>query len=313
MRLLVTGASGAIGTAVLEHLSSDPDVALVGTGRTPRDLSNLNAAHEAGSLSLEFLAGLMQTHGITHVIHAAGARTRDCERSPALAYEANVQGTVAVMQAARQTATVERVVFLSTAAVYGAASGVLDEDHPLAPASNYAISKATAEQAIHHYFAGAAFQATILRLGFVLGPRMDPAAPLSTLNRVIVEALNQGEATLRLPKRFHLHFTADLARALTAVLSTDLPEGVPVFHPPGFSLTHDEFSAEVTDALKQHGVPAHIRLDPDLNLHLPQGLSSARLDGMIPGLPRTRIPNMIQTVVDREFQLRSNPAAIASS
>ncbi|MFJ9719957.1 NAD-dependent epimerase/dehydratase family protein [Streptomyces sp. NPDC101213] len=84
-----------------------------------------------------------------YVIHAAAlADVAECTRNPGAALQANVQGTQTVLDAAaRHSATLKRLVFVSSASVYGVGAGSsvvgarFTEDDPLQPASVYANTK----------------------------------------------------------------------------------------------------------------------------------------------------------------------------
>ncbi|MGW8329867.1 NAD-dependent epimerase/dehydratase family protein [Streptomyces sp. NPDC055897] len=87
--------------------------------------------------------------GSDFVIHAAAlADVAACTRNPAAALTANIHGTQTVLDAAaRHSATLKRLVFVSSASVYGLGSRSADhttqfsENAPLAPGSVYANTK----------------------------------------------------------------------------------------------------------------------------------------------------------------------------
>ncbi|MFD5447353.1 MULTISPECIES: NAD-dependent epimerase/dehydratase family protein [unclassified Streptomyces] len=84
-----------------------------------------------------------------YVIHAAAlADVAECTRNPGAALRANVQGTQTVLDAAaRHTRSLKRLVFVSSASVYGVGAGSsvagarFSEEDPLRPASVYANTK----------------------------------------------------------------------------------------------------------------------------------------------------------------------------
>jgi UDP-glucose 4-epimerase len=63
---------------------------------------------------------------------------------------ANVQGTVHVLECARQ-ARVEKLVYAASSSCYGLAATPTREDHPIAPQYPYALSKWMGEQACFHW------------------------------------------------------------------------------------------------------------------------------------------------------------------
>jgi len=103
-------------------------------------------------------------------------------------------GTMNVLEAAR-AAGVRRVVFASTAAVYGNAPELPKrEDMRPAPESPYAAAKLAAEHvlAVHARLYG--LETVSLRYFNVYGPRQDPSSPYSGVISRFVEAMRRGEA-----------------------------------------------------------------------------------------------------------------------
>lgn len=83
-----------------------------------------------------------------YVIHAAAlADVAECTRNPAAALEANIRGTQTVLDAAaRHSGTLRRLVFVSSASVYGVGdgsvhAGAFSETDALVPGSVYANTK----------------------------------------------------------------------------------------------------------------------------------------------------------------------------
>jgi len=89
--------------------------------------------------------------GARIVIHFAGIGdiVPSIER-PAEYMSANVQGTVAVLEAARH-AHVSKLVYAASSSCYGLAATPTREDHPIAPQYPYALSKYQGEQAVFHW------------------------------------------------------------------------------------------------------------------------------------------------------------------
>ncbi len=152
--ILVTGGAGFIGSHACK--------ALAHAGYRPvvfDDLSNGHAeAVKWGPLVVgdvrdaAALEACMISHDVSAVIHFAGLiEVGRSVSAPDVYWDVNLGGTAAVMGAMRR-AGVERIVFSSTAAVYGqpAASGpdLLSEDLPLQPINPYGDSKLAAERLI---------------------------------------------------------------------------------------------------------------------------------------------------------------------
>ena len=181
--VLVTGGAGYIGSHVLQALTS--------AGWRPvafDDLSHgfadacLDAALVRGDIrDLNALTDAMQGHAVCAVVHLAGLIEvgRSMVR-PDLFWDQNVGGTGTVLGAMRACG-LQRLVFSSSAAVYGAVPGadwrnLLTEESPKAPSSPYGDTKLAAERMIGAHCA--AFDATAVALRYFNAAGADPAGRL---------------------------------------------------------------------------------------------------------------------------------------
>ena len=122
MRVLVTGGAGYVGAVSV--------AALVDAGHQVVVLDDLSTGHRSAvpggaRLSVgsygdqETVAALLATDGIEAILHcAARSLVGESGQDPARYYRDNVAGGVALLEAAR-LGGVSRMVFSSTAAVYG--------------------------------------------------------------------------------------------------------------------------------------------------------------------------------------------------
>ncbi|WP_199536963.1 NAD-dependent epimerase/dehydratase family protein [Spongiactinospora gelatinilytica] len=187
-RLLITGGAGLIGAAlasqarslgaqviVLDDLSAyDADTyAILGTTRgTP----GLTVGDINDRPLIERLTG-----GSDFVIHAAAYSTvAGCVRNPDAAFAANVAGTYEVLRAAAHARNVQRLVYISSAQVYGhGVAGpdevqVFTEDQPTNPLNPYAGAKLWGETHTRHLLEAAGVDYTIVRPFSVYGERQIP-------------------------------------------------------------------------------------------------------------------------------------------
>ncbi|MEU8342853.1 UDP-glucose 4-epimerase [Actinomadura meyerae] len=170
MRVLVTGAAGYIGYAVGRRLAA--------AGHEVDGLVRRDAGLPAGVRAVrgDLLApdGLPRGpyDGVCHL--AALTRVRESFERPLPYFTANVQGTVNLLEAV----AADRVVFGSTAAVYGTPERQpIPETEATAPASPYGASKLAAEQAVRSHARTGAIGAAVLRTFNVAGSvdgRVDP-------------------------------------------------------------------------------------------------------------------------------------------
>jgi len=110
---------------------------------------------------------------IDSIIHCAGiADHRASFDNPESYMRANVQSLVRVLDAARRRGGI-RVIHPSSAAVYGQPDWPTREDHPIAPANPYGLSKCLAEQAALHWYSLYGISTISFRIFNGYGPRTD--------------------------------------------------------------------------------------------------------------------------------------------
>ncbi|REK17237.1 MAG: NAD-dependent epimerase/dehydratase family protein [Planctomycetota bacterium] len=191
MAILVTGAAGFIGSHFVERLLAErPDARIVAlddfNAYYDPALKRQNAAGIAGSERVTLVEGsfgdarlvedVMTRHEVRAIVHLGGYAGVRASVSMPLAYaEANVQGTLVLLEAARLH-PVERFVLASSSTVYGAGCDVpFREDAPLGvPLSPYGASKRAAEIFAEYYTRMQGVPAVWLRPFSVYGPRMRP-------------------------------------------------------------------------------------------------------------------------------------------
>ena len=172
MRILVTGGAGYVGSVSVERLvEADHRVTV---------LDDLSTGHQAAAGEALFVRGtyadrgavtaLLERDGIEAILHcAARSLVAESIADPARYYRDNVAGGVALLEAARAVG-VRRLVFSSTAAVYGnPADSPIFEDAPLVPINPYGETKRTFEGALRWYGAAYGLRSVALRYFNVAG------------------------------------------------------------------------------------------------------------------------------------------------
>ena len=182
MAVLVTGGSGFVGLNLVEQLLGRGDDTVIFAARPPPDSAAAGFASLPGRLTViegdvrepEAVEQVFADHPIDRVIHAAvitSGRVRELQ-NPREIVEVNLLGTVAVLQAARRF-PVERLVYVSSGAVYGPTGGgaaELDEaTTPARPEGLYGITKYAAERASLTYRSAFGMDVVAARLSTVFG------------------------------------------------------------------------------------------------------------------------------------------------
>ena len=183
MRALVTGGAGFIGSNLVDALvDRGDDVAVVDDLSSGKE-SNLAGALERGAVlhradirdgdAMRAIFAEARPDVVFHL--AAQIDVRVSVERPDYDARTNVEGTVNVLEAARQ-AGARRFVFASTGgAIYGETDVVpTPEDHPSQPMAGYGTSKLCAEQYLGLYQRLYGMPTMALRFGNVYGPRQDP-------------------------------------------------------------------------------------------------------------------------------------------
>lgn len=152
MRVLVTGGAGYIGAHTVRILAERGDDVVVldnlGTGKVGRigDVPLVNL--DLSEASVATIESALRENSIDAVIHfAAHKQVGESVLKPAMYYADNV-GAVAKLVMAMENVGVHKMVFSSSAAVYGNASGAISEDAPTVPISPYGATKLVGEQII---------------------------------------------------------------------------------------------------------------------------------------------------------------------
>lgn len=110
---------------------------------------------------------------------AAQAGVRTSVENPTKVNEININGTINILEAARNSDT-ERVVVASSSSVYGKPEYLpYDEDHQTTPVSPYGVSKLATEQYARVYSEVYGLPTVSLRYFTVYGPRMRPNMAIS--------------------------------------------------------------------------------------------------------------------------------------
>ena len=234
----ITGAQGCIGSWIVKALAERGDTAVVfdrsadsrrlSAIMNPTDLNRVRFVTGDITDAAAVLAALQES-STRRVILLAGLQVPACQADPAAGALVNVVGTLNVFEAARVVG-LERVVYASSAAVYGMSEDdvPLDETAACEPGTHYGVFKRTNEGNARVYFLAHGLSSVGLRPLTVYGVNRD-----SGLTSDPTKAMKA--AILGIP--FHIRFggatdfqyVRDTAAAFVAC-ADNAPAGAHVFN-----------------------------------------------------------------------------------
>jgi UDP-glucose 4-epimerase len=174
MKVAVTGGAGYIGSTLMMRLLEEGYEAVSIDNLSRGDYSCLRGLEGPMELLIADVRDkdlLRETFkGVEVIVHlAAIPGLRACDERPQEAISVNIYGTLLVLEAAIE-ADVQRLIFASSAAVYGVPRYLpVDEEHPLKPLNLYGVTKLAGERLVEAYHQNHGLEAVILRLGNVFG------------------------------------------------------------------------------------------------------------------------------------------------
>lgn len=195
--ILITGGAGFIGS----HLTD----ALLAKGYSVRVFDNLSTGKRINlpldNPQVELIEGdvadsaaLTQAmRGCKAVAHlAAVASVQASVEDPVRTHQSNFIGSLNICEAMYQ-AKIKRVVFASSAAVYGSngEGKAICEQTPKAPLTPYASDKLASEYYFDFYRRQHALEPVIFRFFNIFGPRQDPASPYSGVISIFSERVQK--------------------------------------------------------------------------------------------------------------------------
>jgi nucleoside-diphosphate-sugar epimerase len=170
------------------------------------------------------LVRVMRGSGVRFVFNCIGDTfVPEAYEFPQRFFERNTLSALNVLRAASET-QVERVLYVSSTEVYGETGADLtDENWPVQPVNTYAVSKLAADRLCHTYFLEHGLSTLVARIFNCYGPRATHPYVIPEIIRQLSQGSRLQLGNLEAQRDFT--FVDDTARALIALMESDLPAG----------------------------------------------------------------------------------------
>lgn len=232
-KVMVTGGAGFIGSAVSSALQAYGHEIYVIDNLSfgNRKLIEIPDSHffEIDILDRVELFRVIDEISPDWIIHLAAIHFIPyCNQHPVEAAQVNIQGTINVLDAAKNVQNLETVFFASTAAVYPICDGAVAETHLPAPTDIYGLSKLAGERLMNEFHLLTSVPTIICRFFNAFGPNETNAHVIPEIQRQIDAGIRNIQLGNLEPKRDFIH-TYDMAVAIFKLLST-FDRGIEIFN-----------------------------------------------------------------------------------
>jgi GDP-4-dehydro-6-deoxy-D-mannose reductase len=211
MPVLVTGADGFVGRHLVAELGD-------------RAIASTSDVTDAAAVRDEVAA--VRPDAVVHL--AALSSVAASWGSSSAVWRVNALGTVHVLDAVRHEVPAARVLFVSTAEVYGADADRAPEERAPAPVSPYAAAKVAAEVACAQAVRGAGLDVVVARPYAHVGPGQDERFAVGSWTRQIARLERDGGGALLVgdvTAERDLTDVRDVCRAYRLLLDPAVPAG----------------------------------------------------------------------------------------
>jgi UDP-glucose 4-epimerase len=200
MRCVIVGGGGFIGSHLCEALLVEGhEVTVFDKGEAP----NMDSLRQKGAiLSIgdffnpeDMQRSLVNQDVVFHLLSTTVPQTSNDD--PAYDVEANIIGTLRLLDLARK-AQIKKMVFSSSGGtVYGIPQEIpIKENHPTNPTSSYGIAKLAIEKYLHLYWILYGLDYCILRIANAYGERQQSTATQGAIPVFLERALRNNEITV---------------------------------------------------------------------------------------------------------------------
>jgi nucleoside-diphosphate-sugar epimerase len=306
----ITGAQGFIGSWVVKALIDRGDLPVMFdcSNDDRRLLAILDNNNLTGTRSLvgditdaESVRKALADSGARRIIHLAGLQVPTCKSDPIAGAMVNIIGTLNVFEAARDL-DVERVVYASSAAVYGMSDEdkALDESAQCDPLTHYGVFKRANEGNARVYFLDHGVSSVGLRPLTVYGVGRDTGIT-SDPTKAMKAAVLGRPFHIRFGGATDFQYVADTAAAFIACADR-APGGAHVFNLHGDSIEVATIVRVIKEQLPASSQGLVTFGGPPIPV--PRSLNDTAIRAVIGPLPSTPLEAGVRYTLDRFRQLQ---------
>lgn len=313
---LITGSMGCIGAWVLRNLVTEMnamgDVEIIATdlATDPMRPGLLLSDDELAQIKWEQLdvtdlkavRGLVDKHGVTHLIHLAGLQVPFCRANPSLGAHVNVVGTVNLFEAARH-AGIKSVAYASSLAVLGSTDKYpvqpVVDDVPQLPETLYGVYKVANEGTAKLYWQDWGVGSVGLRPYIVYGVGRDQGMT-SDIAKAILATTAGKPFHIRFDGLVALQHANDVAQMFISCARADHQGAA------ACNLRNDVVEVSTfVEMLSDIQPNATITIEDNNPLPFPANLDDSGLRSILGQLPYTPVPDAITQDMHRFENLLS--------
>ncbi len=264
-KILVTGATGQIGTVLTEALREayGRDNVLATDIKKPE--LDTGRFEMLDILNTQRITEVVQDNDITTVYHLAAILSASGEWNPQKTWNVNMNGLMSILELGRST-TVKKVFFPSTIAVFGTTTPreLTPQNTVMTPSTVYGISKTAGELWCNYYYQRFGLDVRSVRYpGIISHQSMPGGGTTDYAVDIYHHAIQHGKYTcfLEANTRLPMMYMDDAIRATLELMASPMTD---IKVRTSYNLSAMSFTpAELAEAIKKHMPSFEIAYEPD--------------------------------------------------